>query len=444
MHPAHLSSLRTRVARVLHAPVRALALSALVCCGLLAAPEAQAVTAAPAGTVIGNQASATYSDASSVSRTVTSNTVVTTVQQVASLSLTANGAKTISPGGQVYYPQTIVNTGNGNDSFTLNSVQSGATTMTSVLFYADANGDGIPDSAVPITSTGTLASGQTFKFVVAGVAPTTAVVGTTNTATITATSVFASSANAAVTDVTTISGQAVMNVTQAIDVTTGPSPSTGRTITLTYTNTGNATATNVTLNDLIPSGMTYVANSARWSVTGAGTTLTDASNADNQGGIIWDYGVTSAGKPTAVIASVAPGASGTITYQVNVNAGLAPGANAATAMTGTFAYNDGASQVPAGNTNTIQYTVNQTAGLTFTGATVFCARIWMKKADKVGTTARKTMVLRALPEPIMNERPVTSAASAAKTPVIQNWWNARTRVSASARTYLSVASRWPA
>ena len=355
--------------RAAAAPARALALMALMSCGLLAANPA-AATPAPAGAVIGNQASATYSDASAVSRTVTSNTVITTVQQIGSLTLAANGAKTISPGGQVYYPQTLVNTGNGNDSFLLTAAQSGATTMSTVLFYADANGDGIPDSATPITTTGTLAPGQVFKFVVAGVTPSTAVVGTTNTTTVTATSVFAPAVNASVLDVTTVSGQAVINVTQAIDVTTGPSPSNGRTITITYTNTGNATATNVTLNDLIPSGMTYVAGSARWSVTGSGVTLTDASNSDNQSGIIYDYNVTSTGKPTAVIASVAPGASGTVTFQVNVNSGLAPGANAATAMTGTFAYNDGASAVSASNTNTIQYTVGQTAALTFTGATV--------------------------------------------------------------------------
>ena len=353
--------------------LRALALSTLLSCGLFAAPAAHALTAAPAGAVIGNQASATYSDASAVSRTVTSNTVVTTVQQVGSLTLAAPGARTISPGGQVYYPQTLVNTGNGNDSFLLAAAQSGAATMSSVLFYADANGDGIPDNATPITTTGTLAPGQAFKFVVAGVMPSTAVVGTANTTTVTATSVFAPTVSANVADVTTVSGQAVINVTQAIDVTTGPSPSTGRTITLTYTNTGNATASGLTLNDLIPSGFTYVANSARWSVTGSGVTLTDASNTDSQSGIIWDYGVTASGKPTAVIASIAPGASGTVTYQVNVNAGLAPGANAATAMTGTFAYNDGASQVSASNANTIQYTVNQNAALTFAGATVASA-----------------------------------------------------------------------
>ena len=349
--------------------LRAIALSTLLSCGLLAVPGANA-TPAPAGAVIGNQASATYSDASAVSRTVTSNTVVTTVQQVGSLTLAAPGAKTISPGGQVYYPQTIVNTGNGNDSFLLTAAQSGSTTMTTVLFYADANGDGIPDSATPITTTGTLTPGQTFKFVVAGVTPSTAVVGTTNTTTVTATSVFAPTVSAAVADVTTVSGQAVIAVTQAIDVTTGPSPTTGRTITVAYTNTGNATAVNVTLADLIPSGMTYVANSARWSVTGAGTTLTDASNTDSQSGIIYDFGVTTTGKPTAVIASVAPGASGTLTFQVNVNPGLAPGANAATAMTGTFAYNDGAVAVTPSNTNTIQYTVAQSPALTFTGATV--------------------------------------------------------------------------
>ena len=202
--------------------LRALALSTLLSCGLFAAPAAHALTAAPAGAVIGNQASATYSDASAVSRTVTSNTVVTTVQQVGSLTLAAPGARTISPGGQVYYPQTLVNTGNGNDSFLLAAAQSGAATMSSVLFYADANGDGIPDNATPITTTGTLAPGQAFKFVVAGVMPSTAVVGTANTTTVTATSVFAPTVSANVADVTTVSGQAVINVTQAIDVPTGP------------------------------------------------------------------------------------------------------------------------------------------------------------------------------------------------------------------------------
>src|SRR5258708_13345086 len=85
-----------------------------------------------AGTAIGNQASATYTDSSSVSRTATSNVVTTVVQQVASLTLTANGAKTASPGSPVFYPHTLTNTGNGSDSFTLTlaPAQSGAFTLT--------------------------------------------------------------------------------------------------------------------------------------------------------------------------------------------------------------------------------------------------------------------------------------------------------------------------
>lgn len=103
----------------------------------------EAGAAAPAGITIGNQATATYSDGGSVTRTVTSNTVLTTVQQVASVSLAANAAKTVSVGGQVVYAHTLVNTGNGPDSFNLAGVQSGSLAFASLQFFADANGDGV-------------------------------------------------------------------------------------------------------------------------------------------------------------------------------------------------------------------------------------------------------------------------------------------------------------
>ncbi len=332
--------------------------------------SATAWAAPPAGTVIGNQAAATYSDGTSVVRTVTSNTVSTTVQQVASVTLGANGAKTISVGGQVYYPQTLTNTGNGTDTFALSSTASGSFTFSSVLFYADANGDGVPDNNTPILSTGQIAAGQSVRFVVAGVVPSTAVAGSTNTLVTTATSGFNASTSASVTDVTTITTQAVVNVTQALDVTAGPSPSVSpRTITITYTNTGNTAAANLTLAELIPSGMTYVAGSGRWSATGSAV-LTDADNTDNQGGIIYDQNVTVTNRVTAVIASVPPGASGTLSYQVNINAGLPAGATTATASTGTYSYNDGASNIPASNTNTVQYVVVTAAQVGLTGAIV--------------------------------------------------------------------------
>jgi hypothetical protein len=95
-------------------------------------------TPPPAGTSIGNQASVTYTDSSGTSRTVTSNTVQTVVQQVASLTLTANGAKTSSIGSTVYYPHTLTNTGNGTDTFGLTAVNAAgsAFNMTGVTIYA--------------------------------------------------------------------------------------------------------------------------------------------------------------------------------------------------------------------------------------------------------------------------------------------------------------------
>lgn len=331
-----------------------------------------AMAAPAAGTSIGNQASATYSDGSLVTHTVTSNSVVTIVQQLASLSLTANGAKQASIGGVVAYPHTLTNTGNGNDTFTLSTSNSGGFTFTSPLIYADTNADGVADNLTPITSTGELAPGAVFNFVVVGAVPLTATAGSTNSLVVRGTSVFSAGVTTTNTDTTTISGNAVINVTKAIDLIAGTAGSGPRTFTLIYTNSGNATATNLTLTDVIPSGMTYVAGSARWSGTGA-TVLTDANAADNQSGIVYDYNVTAVGRLTAVIASVPAGASGTLTFQVNINAGLPAGANAATRNTAQFSYNDGASSIPASSTNSVQFLVVQSVGPSMLGALVATA-----------------------------------------------------------------------
>ena len=135
----------------------------------------------PAGTSIGNQASASYSDATGNAQTpVTSNTVTTTVAQVASFTLTADQTKTAAPGTQVYFPHTLTNTGNGTDTFDLSvaNLAGGTFDFTSVAIYIDANGDGVPDNAVSLTSTGALAANGVFKFVAVGVVPGAAASGT--------------------------------------------------------------------------------------------------------------------------------------------------------------------------------------------------------------------------------------------------------------------------
>src|SRR5436305_10882858 len=189
---------------------------------------AQAQTAA--GTSIGNQASATYTDSSSVSRTATSNVVTTIVQQVASLTLTANGTKTASPGSAVFYPHTLTNTGNGSDSFTLTlaPAQSGAFTLTGTHIYLDANGDGIPDNFTDLTGTNvTVASGaaNAFKFVITGTVPAGATAGQTNNFSVTATSVFDNTKTAANTDTTTATANAVINVNKVMSSNSCASPS---------------------------------------------------------------------------------------------------------------------------------------------------------------------------------------------------------------------------
>jgi trimeric autotransporter adhesin len=319
-----------------------------------------------AGTAIGNQASATYTDSSSVSRTATSNVVTTIVQQVASLTLTANGAKTASPGSPVFYPHTLTNTGNGSDSFTLTLAppQSGAFTLTNPHIYLDANGDGIPDNFTDLTGTSvTVAPGaaNAFKFVITGTVPPGATAGQTNNFSVTATSVFDNTKAASNTDTTTVTSNAVINVNKVISSNSGASPSGPYTVTLTYTNSGNNTATTVNIADALPAGMTYVAGSGRWSVTGA-TALTDATG-DVQpaaGSPHIDYSVTGS-TITSIIDQVAPGVSGQVTFQINIAGGLAPGVLNNTA---TISYNDGSGTTVNGTSNTFNFTVRQTASVT--------------------------------------------------------------------------------
>ena len=322
--------------------------------------------AAPlAGTSIGNQASATYVDQANITQNVTSNIVTTIVQQVAALTLTAPLSKTVTAGSQVSYPHTLTNTGNGTDTYALIQTNGSAFNFTSVTFYADANGDGVADNTTPIAATTALAPGAVFRFVAVGNVPTTATSGLTNALVITATSGFASTTLATVTDTTTITNNAVINVNKSMSAISGAAGSGPYTVILNYSNTGNTAATGVTLTDALPAGMTYAINSGRWSVTGA-TVLTDATGAAQGAGPTIDYSVTG-NTVTGIINTVAAGQSGTVTFQVNIASGLPAGTLNNTA---TYAYNDGATPTPATigpvPTNTFVFTVNQTAAVSAT------------------------------------------------------------------------------
>ncbi|NVN90478.1 MAG: isopeptide-forming domain-containing fimbrial protein [Desulfuromonadales bacterium] len=325
--------------------------------------------AAPlAGTSIGNQASATYTDASNAPRTATSNTVQTIVQQVAGLTLDATQSKSGAPGGTIYFPHTLTNTGNGSDTFSLGSVgNSSPFTFTNIAMYADANGDGVPDNFNPLTSSGPLAPGASFKFILAATVPPAATDSQSNTVTATATSTFTPAITANNIDTANVSGNAIIAMTKSVSPSSGNPGSGPITYTLTYTNTGNATATNLVITDVVPAGMSYnTGNKARWSVTTA-TALTDAAG-DTQGTapntINYDA-TTTVGTVSATIAQVLPGETRTLTFEVNVASGATPGIINNTA---NFTYNDGVNPNKTGSTNTTPFTVNQNAGVAANGS----------------------------------------------------------------------------
>ncbi len=351
-----------------------LTLTALAVC-VLAGFAGVTLAAPPAGTTIGNQATATYTDAASNSYTVSSNPVTTVVQQVASLTLTADGVRIAAPGGQAVFPHVLTNTGNGTDSFSLSAANQAGDDfdLTGLVLYVDADGNGVPDNFTPVTTTGPLAAGGTYRFVAVGSVPGTAVSGNVSDITVNAASVFDPGQTAFNADQVTVSTNAIVNVTKAVSAPNGASPSGPYTYTITYTNSGNATANGVRLTDLVPAGMAYVAGSGRWSSTGA-TALSDADSSDTHGAglntIRFDFNDATPGAVTAIVNQVPPGQSGTVTFDVNVNAGLAPQTIDNTAR---FAYNDGVADVGPFFTNIAPFVVDQSASATFTGATIASA-----------------------------------------------------------------------
>ena len=365
----HLDAHRTDWLRTLVEGVLALVLAAL----LLAPYAARAQTPA-AGTSIGNQASATYTDASNVSRTATSNTVSTIVQQVASLTLTATQSVTATPGSPRTFSHTITNTGNGNDSFKLllRNQAGDSFDYSTFAVYRDADCNGIADDAVNISGTsisaagivggipvGPVAAGGQYCVVVQVVVPGTAANGDTGIVRLDAASEFTNTVNTNTTgfntDTVTVTANAVIGVTKAIiGGSSGAAGSGPYTYQLTYTNTGNTTAPFVVINDQLPTGMNYRnAGTVTWSGGG----VPDIADDGDDGVAGFQY-CANQGSPTTLpcgtnrvavrIPNLAPGASGTISFQVDVAAAAAPGV---LNNTGRFCYNDGTG-IPAATTVT--------------------------------------------------------------------------------------------
>ena len=315
-----------------------------------------AITAPPAGTQIGNQASATYTDAAGVQRQVTSNAVLTTVQQVAALLLQQTQTKPGSVGAQVVFPHTLTNIGNGTDTFALaySQIATDSFDLLNVQIYPDANGSGLPSSLTPISTTGPLVSGGIFHFVIVGTVPGTATPGQYAQLSVTAQSGYTTSLVQTNLDTVQVSNQGVIGVTKSQSVASG-TPITTNTYTLTYINTGNNIATNVTLTDAIPTGMAYVTNSARWSVSGP--TLLNDNGSGNPAGIGYTF---AAGTVSATISNVGIGITGFVTFQVAVT-NTTPGV--INNQAGFYYYDGGGGFQTNLTSNILGFNVTQVAGV---------------------------------------------------------------------------------
>ncbi len=337
--------------------------------GLVAPAAAQTP---PAGTAVQNVAAASYVNTAGLPETLNSNTVSFNVAQIASFTLAATQTRTAAPGTAVNFPHVLTNTGNGADSFTLtaSNLAGGGFDFTSVQIFRDGGG-GLPTGA-PIATTGALAAGGQFAFVVVAQVPVSATAGQSDQVRVDATSVFdptrtttgGSPPIVPNVDTAQVTALAVVTVSKSLSIVSGPSPNAGIVVTLQYANTSaTVAATSVRITDAIGSagagfnttGLAYVPASGQWSAGGA---LTDAAGGD-PAGIAYDYNATAPLTVTATIASLPAGASGTVRFTVNVNAGLPNGA-AQTDNRASFDYNDGAA-VQAGVTNNAAYAVTGAA-----------------------------------------------------------------------------------
>ena len=328
----------------------------------------------PANAVIGNQATANYTDSTGTVRNVTSNLVQTTVAQVYGHTLVGNVVKQAAQGSTVYFPHVLTNTGNGADTYALSNFNGSTLVFSGIQMFADANGDGVPDDNTPITSSGILAAGAEFRFVVAAavIAPTTS--GAQGTLTVGSVGNITDTFNytagitpatlgtqAGVLDTAIISNQAILNVNKSFSVISGPTGTSVR-VTLNYTNVGGAAATTVVLTDGLGAGtragLIYTAGSGRWSV-GAATpvTLTDAAGGD-------PAGISYFGGPagiTATIATINPGDSGQLSFDVTIAANALPGTSQTTNSAGV-SYNNGVGVI-TDTTNTAIFNVTAARGV---------------------------------------------------------------------------------
>ncbi len=304
---------------------------------MLASSRGVYAAGTPAGTLISSRATATYTTASGANTdTVYSSFVAFVVKQASAVNVFLSSvAKTSGDGVNADYPLTILNSGNGTDKFTLTYVSSHSW---QVLLYHDINGNGIlngaDSSAGLIAATDSVKADSSFKIIARVVVPNNeALNGQSDSTTITASSQFDATKNAHSLLQTSVQTAAITtNSSLSVD-NASPNPPGPITFTLSITNGGQSTATNVVLADMFDSRFSYVSS------TNGGVHV----SADS---IQW------------IFASIAPGGSASVTLTVGIQTNLVPGTVIPNTM--NIAYGDGVLR-----RNKVSNTVNISIGSSF-------------------------------------------------------------------------------
>nr|WP_291430187.1 DUF11 domain-containing protein [Deinococcus sp.] len=306
--------------------------------GLLILAGQAAAARTPAGTQITNQAQAEFIPPTSPDPVrAVSNTIVTVVQAVCSVSVTPDGtvpqpgqSATLLPGEQAVFQYTVVNTGNTSGDFpVLARGETGSTISPALRVIRDLNGNGRPDTNEPEVSRVTLAPDDSAALLL--------VVNTSD-----------AQGDAYVNLIASCAGGENADSNNVSRVQVGPPPVLGvqksftpalvrpgseTTVTVKTSNTGQGESREVILTDLLAEqaaqGLSFVAGSAR---TNTGTLEY------TQDGVTWTAQEVTPVRGVRVRAErLAPGAGITLTFRMLAGAAaenqVIP--NTATAQTGT-------------------------------------------------------------------------------------------------------------
>jgi uncharacterized repeat protein (TIGR01451 family) len=226
----------------------------------------------------------------------------------------ANGVRIVAPGAVAFYPHIYSAASAGNVTFAPGQIAAPAIPGWSVELYRDLNCNGAVDPGEPLVSAAlALTTGQSVCLVLKHASPAGAPSGARETVTLTASYAYlnavpALGASASVTDLTTINGGAgALEITKTVDVVTAR-PGDFINYTITYRNNGPAPIGAIVINDATPAYTVYASGAC--ATLGAGLTgcaLTTQPTVNGTGALAW-----------TLTGSLAPGASGSVTFRVKV------------------------------------------------------------------------------------------------------------------------------